>query len=196
MINESIDFQDASPHTRILLAARFAIEVHQGQVRKIDGQPYFFHPLAVGRLLLEAGAEADVVAAGILHDTVEDTQITLADIEVQFGKRVADWVACVTERDKSIPWRERKDAYLAVLGKAPAEVLMISLADKRDNLRSLRSAVERLGVGVWDKFNRPKPEQRWYHENLISIYENRIGESAGRGMLEAYRRDFERLFDQ
>jgi (p)ppGpp synthase/HD superfamily hydrolase len=180
----------------ILQAAQFALQAHAGQVRKIGGQPYFFHPLAVGRMLLEAGMEAEVVAAGILHDTVEDTRTSLDEIEARFGGRVASWVAAVTEPDKSKPWQDRKQAYLDALASADIEVVMISLADKRDNLRSLSMAIESLGADVWDKFTKPKPDQRWYYQKLLALYSDRVEERSGRILLEGLRHDFEGVFDQ
>lgn len=183
-------------HDRIRQAAQFAIQVHEGQIRKVGGQPYFFHPLAVGRMLLEAGLETDVVVAGILHDTVEDTDTTLSEIETRFGSKVSGWVAAVTEQDKSKPWRVRKQAYLKSIASAEDEVLMISLADKRDNLRSLVTAIYNLGPIVWDKFTRPKPDQQWYYRELLAIYSVRVNESAGRSLLEALQADYERLFGQ
>jgi (p)ppGpp synthase/HD superfamily hydrolase len=190
------DNQDQFLHDLIQQAARFALQAHEGQVRKVGGQPYFFHPLAVGRILLEAGMETEVVVAGILHDTVEDTDVTLSEIESHFGSRVVGWVAAVTEQDKAKPWRIRKQNYLEVLSRADYEVVMISLADKLDNLRSLLAARRTHGPAVWGKFTKPKPDQRWYYQKLLILYRERITEGPGRSMVEALQRDFQRLFDQ
>lgn len=188
--------QDHPDQILIQQAAQFAIEAHAGQVRKVGGQPYFFHPLAVGRILLEAGMEPEVVAAGLLHDVVEDTGTTLAQIEERFGARISGWVADLTEPDKSKPWRVRKQSYLKALGSATDETVMISLADKRDNLRSLVIAAGDLGSEVWEKFTRPKPDQRWYYQELLAFYSRRILDPAGQSLLDALQQDFERLFDQ
>jgi hypothetical protein len=66
-----------------------AAEAHKGQKRKGSGIPYIFHPLGVGAILAENGCSMEVITAGILHDTVEDTDLTLSDIENMFGKEVA-----------------------------------------------------------------------------------------------------------
>ena len=87
---------------KILHAIHFATNAHKGQTRK--GKPdvsYITHPLAVGILLAKAGALEDVIIAGILHDTIEDTEVTKKEIENTFGNRVAEMVDDVTEQDKS-----------------------------------------------------------------------------------------------
>jgi (p)ppGpp synthase/HD superfamily hydrolase len=109
---------------------------------------------------------------------------------------VAAWVGEVTEPDKSKPWKARKQAYLTALAAADYEVLMISLADKRDNLRSLVTAIHHQGQSVWGKFTSPKPDQQWYYQELLAVYSERILQDAGRRMLEALQKDFRRLFDQ
>ena len=72
-------------------AIRFAVEAHGGQTRKGKAVAYLWHPLAVGRLLEESGCCAETVAAGLLHDTLEDTPTTAADLRQRFGERVAGW---------------------------------------------------------------------------------------------------------
>lgn len=180
----------------ILKGMQFALHAHQGQDRKVDGQPYYFHPLAVGRLLMEAGQAADVVVAGLLHDVVEDTAYSINDIEDEFGRRIAQWVNAVTEPDKDKPWRERKQAVLDTLVNAEEEVVLIALADKMDNLRSLRAAFDLQGPTVWGKFNRPKPDQRWYYQSLISLFSKRVETSGGLRLLQGLSDDFEYLFGQ
>lgn len=78
-------------------ARQMMIEAHSGQVRKITGEPYFSHPLNVARILRRAGFREEVVVAGLLHDAVEDTEMTDADIRATFGDEVADLVASHTE---------------------------------------------------------------------------------------------------
>ncbi len=180
----------------ILKGVQFALHAHQGQQRKVDGQPYYFHPLAVGRLLIEAGGAAEVVVAGLLHDVVEDSAYTAEDIEDEFGGQIARWVNAVTEPNKEKPWRERKQAALEALANAEFEVMLIALADKRDNLRSLRAAFDLQGPVVWSKFNRPKPDQRWYYESLISLFARRVRTSGGSKLLKGIGDDFAYLFDQ
>lgn len=93
-------------------AIYFAVQAHDGQKRKGTDIPYIAHPFEVAQLLMEAGAEDEVVAAGLLHDTVEDTAVTAADVQKQFGVRVAELVMLCSE-EKGLSWEERKNQMLA-----------------------------------------------------------------------------------
>src|ERR1035437_4169278 len=100
---------------RIQKAIQFAIKTHeldQKQKRKGKDVPYITHPLSVGLILANIGATEDVVIAGILHDTIEDSieknKVTKEIISDMFGQSVSDLVLSVTEQDKSLSWAERK----------------------------------------------------------------------------------------
>ncbi len=90
----------------------FAIKAHMGQVRKSElDKPMIIHPLSVGMLLEEYGYDDNVIAAGYLHDVVEDTKYTIEEIEKIFGKDIASLVMTASEPDKSLSWEERKKTY-------------------------------------------------------------------------------------
>src|SRR5690242_627254 len=93
---------------RILHAIQFATEAHKQQKRIALETPYISHPLAVALLVSKIGADEDTIIAAILHDTIEDTQITYTDIKKIFGTDVADTVQHHTEDDITIPWEKRK----------------------------------------------------------------------------------------
>lgn len=126
----------------ILRAAAFAADRHRLQRRKdADASPYINHPLALADILAREGGieDATVIAAALLHDTVEDTETTIEEIEAAFGGRVAAIVAEVTD-DKSLPKEERKRLQVAkARGKSPGAQL-VKLADKISNLRDLVAA--------------------------------------------------------
>ncbi|MED3562733.1 HD domain-containing protein, partial [Bacillus xiapuensis] len=90
-------------------ALQMAGKAHEGQYRKLTDIPYIIHPVAVGMLLMKEGFAEDIVAAGILHDTVEDTDLTLEDIKQEFGEKIAEIVAGCSEPDKSLSWEKRKE---------------------------------------------------------------------------------------
>ncbi len=86
-------------------AKLFAIKAHMGQIRKNEpDKPMTMHPISVGELLESFGYEDNVVAAGYLHDVVEDTKYTINDIEKEFGKDIANLVMGASEPDKSLSW--------------------------------------------------------------------------------------------
>jgi (p)ppGpp synthase/HD superfamily hydrolase len=89
-------------------AYEFAVRAHAGQREESDGQPYIEHPVEVARLLYEAGFDEEVVAAGLLHDTLERSDVDAAELRERFGARVADLVQALTEPEDVEPFGARK----------------------------------------------------------------------------------------
>ena len=162
---------------KVFQAIELAARAHRGQVRKGSGVPYLIHPLNVAKLLIQEGCEEEVVVAGLMHDTVEDTDMELADIEAEFGPRVAAMVAGASEPDRRASWEERKQHTIVSAAGAPEEVLWIICADKLDNIRSLREDLQHTGPALWTRFNRPQPAQAWYYRTLLAQLEQRLGGS-------------------
>lgn len=135
-----------SESDRIKKAIEIAKKAHEGQFRK-TGEPYIVHPLAVKKILEEWGMDEDTIIAGVLHDTVEDTALTLDDIRKEFGESVAFLVDGVTKlstardgmRDIDTYLPETKDNFLRLLIALGDDirVLIIKLADRLHNLRTL-----------------------------------------------------------
>ncbi len=148
-------------------AIEVAAKAHAGQVRKASDVPYISHPFAVGLMLARAGCTDEIVAAGILHDTVEDTYITLEYLREKFGEKVAEIVEGCSEPDKSASWEERKQHTLEYLRAAPWEIRIVSCADKLHNARTILAAREEMGDKVWERFKRGRKEQEWYYRALV-----------------------------
>ena len=126
----------------ILEAAAFAADKHRRQRRKdAEASPYINHPLALADILAREGSISDarVIAAALLHDTVEDTETSIAELESRFGEDVAAIVAEVTD-DKSLPKDERKRLQVVKARSKSREAKLVKLADKIANLRDLHSA--------------------------------------------------------
>jgi len=151
-------------------AISFATESHKGQFRKGTKIPYIVHPINVGKILIENNCPDEVVEAGILHDTVEDTNVTIEDIQRKFGDQVAEIVSGCSEPDKSDTWENRKKHTIEYLELAPIGVLLASCADKLDNFRSIKADYNKYGDTIWSRFNRPKEQQTWYYESLAEIF--------------------------
>lgn len=154
----------------IFRAIEFAAKAHSGQFRKGTKIPYIVHPLGVAKILIEHDCPEEVVVAGILHDTIEDTAITISDIRHSFGEQVASIVEGASEPDKSNTWENRKRHTIEYLKTAPTEVLLVSLADKLDNVRAIREDYEKHGESLWPRFNRPKESQEWYYRSLAEVF--------------------------
>ncbi|HEX9444329.1 MAG TPA: HD domain-containing protein [Candidatus Binatia bacterium] len=178
----------------IFAAIEFAARAHSGQFRKGTNIPYIVHPLGVAKILLEYGCAEAVVAAGMLHDTVEDTPVALDDIRRSFGDEVAALVEGASEPDKSDTWENRKRHTIEYLKTAPVDVLLIALADKLDNLRSMRADYERLGDAFWSRFNRPMESQRWYYRSLAELFSGRRAPEPLGALARELTAEVERLF--
>jgi (p)ppGpp synthase/HD superfamily hydrolase len=175
-------------------AIEFAVLAHRGHFRKGTGIPYVLHPINVARMLLELDCSVEVVTAGILHDTVEDTHVAMEDIRARFGEEAANLVSQVSEPDKSDIWENRKRHTLRSLESASEGALLIALADKLDNLQSIRRATEWEGDAVWSRFNRPVNAQAWYYRNLVDVFRRRVTEEPGLSLHKKLEAEVEQVF--
>ena len=160
---------------RYQAALSLAFQLHQGQYRKGSSTPYLAHLLTVSALVMENGGDEDQAIAALLHDAVEDQGglPTLESIKRQFGERVADIVDGCTDayaQPKS-PWEGRKTAYLAKLQSADNSILLVSLADKIHNARSILSDLKSGDASIWDKFKGGKKGTLWYYHELVEIFD-------------------------
>jgi (p)ppGpp synthase/HD superfamily hydrolase len=142
------DFVKRSPLTRDALA--FADERHAGQIRDLDGLPFVTHPVEVACLLHEAGYQDEVVAAGVLHDVLEDTDAERSDLESRFGHRVAELVEAVTDDPTIEDDAERKAALRRQVAEAGECAAVVFAADKVSKARELRVRVSRGRFGRAD----------------------------------------------
>ncbi len=183
--------------TEIEHALEIAARVHEKQYRKGTDIPYISHPYAVGLLLLQAGCEDVVVIAGILHDTVEDTELTLECIRQQFDAQIADIVDSCSE-NKTLRWRERKTAGIKVLETASIEACLVVCADKLHNLRSIISEHRVHGDKVWKRFHGDIGEQGWYYRSILERLNQRANADNPQlgSMIQQLQHAVEQLFGE
>ncbi|WP_088825541.1 HD domain-containing protein [Listeria goaensis] len=174
-------------------AVKMAREAHEGQKRKITGEKYFSHPLNVARILRQAQLPEYVVVAGLLHDAAEDTALTIADIEREFGGKVARLVAAHTE-DKSLSWENRKSHTIHVVETGDLEVKSLIVADKLDNLTSIKYALSSEGNQVWTYFKRGYSEQKWYYMSVAEVMYNGISKDEVPAFFAQYDRLVKTVF--
>jgi (p)ppGpp synthase/HD superfamily hydrolase len=149
-------------------ALAFAATAHQGQKRKGTGTPYIVHPVGVMLVLLQAGeTDADVLAAALLHDTLEDAGVKPAELRERFGERVAEIVVGCSEPDRRASWEARKQHTVTYLQTAPRAVQLVAAADKLHNLRSLAADYAEVGEALWPRFKRGRAEIAWYYHAVI-----------------------------
>ncbi|RKU28029.1 phosphohydrolase [Candidatus Poribacteria bacterium] len=164
--------QNGTGKNQIEEAIEVAAEAHQGQYRKGTSTPYITHPYAVGLILMEAGCTETVIIAGILHDTVEDTDLTLEFIRERFGEDIANIVDGCSE-DKALRWRARKTERIEALKTASPEVCTVTCADKLHNLRTIISEHDLIGDAVWDRFHGGVEDQAWYYRSVLGAIADR-----------------------
>jgi (p)ppGpp synthase/HD superfamily hydrolase len=142
------DFVEGSPLTRAALA--FADQRHAGQTRDLDDLPFVTHPVEVACLLHEAGYQDEVVAAGVLHDVLEDTDAEQSDLESRFGRRVAELVEAVTDDPSIEDDAARRAALRRKVADAGECAAVVFAADKVSKARELRVRVSRGRFGRAD----------------------------------------------
>lgn len=148
-------------------AAEFAREVHKGALRKGSKIPYIYHPMEVALLVSQMTSDEDVIAAAYLHDVLEDTPTTEAELETRFGSRITELVKAETE-DKALSWHERKGNTVRHLQTASREVRILTLADKLSNLRSTARDYLVMGDQVWERFHeKNKESHKWYVQGIV-----------------------------
>lgn len=173
-------------------AIDYAAVLHGNQLRKGSNIPYISHPFGVGMILMEAGCQAEWVAAGILHDTLEDTEATEEALLERFGPEVTRIVVGCTEPDKSLSWEERKQYKLDYLKKAPLDIKTVACADKLHNMGSTLAAYEREGEKVWERFNRGRKQQEWYYMAVADS----LGHEGSFPLLDVLNQKIEAMFGQ
>lgn len=156
----------------------FSAKAHDGMRRRKSDAPYILHPMEVGAIIGTMTDSQEVIAAGILHDVVEDAGVTLEEVGEKFGERIMTLVASETEnkREELPPeetWRIRKEESLEKLKSSEdVEVAMLWLGDKLSNIRSFyRSFVEE-GEALWEKFHQKDVgAQAWYYHSILKYTE-------------------------
>jgi GTP pyrophosphokinase len=137
--------------------------------------PYIAHLLSVSAIVLENGGNEDQAIAALLHDAVEDQggKKTLDLIRAEFGDEVARIVEGCSDSDQipKPPWKKRKAEYLEKLSTADDTILLVSLADKLHNARSLLLDLKSDQEDVWGKFSGGKAGTLWYFQSLADIFD-------------------------
>lgn len=173
----------------------YACQVHRGQTRKGTGISYIAHILGVTAIAMEYGADEDEAIGALLHDTAEDGggEARLAEIRARFGDAVGDIVfgcsdSLVEHPEDKLPWRERKENYLAHLEGASDSVSLVSAADKLHNVRAVTRNLREHGDEVWERFQGKRDGTLWYYEAVADA------------LLRRYRspltRDLQRAVDE
>jgi myo-inositol-1(or 4)-monophosphatase len=188
MCNEALDT------SLVDRAIVFAVKAHAGTERRGKGIPYIVHPLEAMTIVSTITADPELLAAAVLHDTVEDTDVTIGDLRAAFGERVAALVASESDSftddtGRILDWKERKVLALRRLTAATRDEKIVTLGDKLSNMRAIARDYAALGEDFWLRFHvKDKASHAWRYRALAEA----LGELADTA---AYQ-EFVRLINQ
>jgi hypothetical protein len=165
----------AGPCPLARTALRYAQQAHAGQRRKADGAAFILHPFEVASLLADAGAPDHLIAAGALHDVLEKTGATQADLRERFGDRIAALVSAVSENEGIAGYSTRKAALRDQVASAGEEALTLFAADKISKARELHLEVD----------TRYRERRVAHYERCLALLQEHLPESPLVGALEA-----------
>lgn len=152
----------------------FAVRAHAGIERRGKGFPYIVHPMEAVEIVATITPDQELLAAAVLHDTVEDTDVTIEQIRAEFGDRVAAFVASESEDkdcgvSKEESWHARKQAAIDRLASASLDSKIVALGDKLSNMRAIARDYAVQGDKLWNLFNTKDPkEHEWHYRELAN----------------------------
>lgn len=160
-------------------ALQFTFKLHGRDTRKASNVPYLAHLLSVCAMTQQDGGDEDEAIAALLHDALEDKpeETSRAEIAELFGERVLTIIESSIDTPPDykggakLPWRERKEAYLAHVRSADSSLLRVTIADKIDNARAILAEYGRVGDELWKRFNAGRDDQLWYYESAVAAYD-------------------------
>lgn len=170
-------------------AIEFAAIKHRDQTRKGSDIPYIVHPMEVLQILAANGCSEVVQTAGVLHDTVEDTDATIEEIKALFGDQVAELVQSDTE-DKSLSWQERKQITIDNIKHESTGAKEILCADKLSNIQGLYFDLQRSGKSIWSRFKGTPAQTEWYYREIVK----ELSSFSGRPMYEELKKYVDLVF--
>ena len=181
--------------TRLLdRAIVFAVRAHAGTERRGKGFPYIVHPMEAVEIVATMTKDQELLAAAVLHDTVEDTDTTVEQIRTEFGDRIASLVASesdivldgVSEEDS---WHARKQAAIDRLARASHDAKIVALGDKLSNMRAIARDYAQQGNALWSLFHvKDRKEHEWHYRGLAESL---------RELQDTFAyKEFEQLIDQ
>ena len=172
----------------------FAVHAHAGTERRGKGFPYIVHPMEAMEIVATMTTDQELLAAAALHDTVEDTDVTVEQIRAEFGERIAALVADESEeRTEGVSdeesWHDRKRAAINHLSKASRDAKMVALGDKLSNIRAIARDYAEIGDALWGRFHANDPKDHEWHYRGLADALRELSDTF------AYQ-EFERLINQ
>lgn len=152
----------------------FAVKAHHNTERRGKGFPYIVHPMEAVEIVATITSDQELLAAAVLHDTIEDTDVTVEELRAEFGDRIANLVHAesdqftegVSEEDS---WHDRKQAAIDRLASAPHDAKIVALGDKLSNMRAIARDYAIKGDVLWQIFHvTDKTQHEWHYRGLAA----------------------------
>lgn len=179
MANEYID------STLLDKAICFAVQAHRNTERRGKGFPYIVHPLEAVAIVATITNDQELLAAAVLHDVVEDTDVPLETLRQEFGERIAKLVELESDkfvegRPEGDSWRDRKQTAIDRLAAAPYDAKVVAMGDKLSNMRAISRDYDELGDGLWARFHAPggRADHEWHYRGLAESLSDLAGTHA------------------
>ena len=150
----------------------FAVRAHAGTERRGKGFPYIVHPMEAVEIVATMTRNQELLAAAVLHDTVEDTDTTVEQIRTEFGDRIASLVASESDTmpegmSEEDSWHARKQAAIDRLARASHDAKVVALGDKLSNMRAIARDYAQQGDALWNLFHvKDRKEHEWHYRGL------------------------------
>jgi (p)ppGpp synthase/HD superfamily hydrolase len=161
---------------RMQAALAYAEQMHTGQTRG-DGSPFILHPLEVASLLYDVGASDDVIAAGLMHDLVEKTEVREPDLRERFGPKITGLVLSVTDDARISGYAKRKAALRRQVAGADDEAVIVFAADKLSKLRELGRELRSETGGTRVRARQLRDRRLKHYGRSLALLEERLPES-------------------
>lgn len=152
----------------------FAVRAHAGTERRGKGFPYIVHPMEAVGIVATMTPDQELLAAAALHDTVEDTNVTLEQIREEFGDRIASLVATdsdipLQDMSREESWRIRKQAAIDRIANASHDAKIVALGDKLSNMRAIARDYAMQGDALWNLFRlKDRKDHEWHYRGLAA----------------------------
>ena len=153
-------------------AVVFAIRAHAGTERRGKGFPYIVHPMEAVEIVATMTNDPELLAAAVLHDTVEDIDVTVEQLRAEFGERVASLVAAESDephekRDSIDNWRARKQTAIDRIAAGSRDAKIVALGDKLSNMRAIARDYAIQGDKLWSIFHsNDRKDHEWHYRGL------------------------------
>jgi len=156
---------------RLQQAFTYASDLHGTQTRKGKDVPYISHLMGVAAIVLEQGGTENQAIGALLHDAVEDQDVTVEEIRERFNDEVAQIVGgCTNAETEPESWREGKEKYVAHLSGAGPSVWLVAAADKLYNARNILEDYRKVGESLWTRFTGGRDDTLWYYRTLAATF--------------------------